>query len=344
MRWLLCSIFVFAVGAIAASSAGPEDVVCGDIDGSGLVNISDFIYFDSYLWQDGPAPMDMWAANCGGCTGVNVYDFGRFIASIIAGGPLRQCNLDTACTPLYYGAVSLDSATGLLSPDTILTGCKPRFNIRVTNNTTWKLFAMANGFRVYSPDGAVWNSTELLLTDEFPTDWTPRHGDHFERVYTRHFSTDGSGADTVGLGAYGIYYGMVEGYDAVGLVIEIGPIPMESVGRTICLDSSWYPPAGEWIWYHWSVATRPPSTPTWDGQHCFTVAACCEHRGDLTLSGGVNVSDLTYLIAYLFQGGPGPGCFDAGDVNGDLSGPNISDLTYLVAYLFQGGTPPPPCP
>jgi len=32
------------------------------------------------------------------------------------------------------------------------------------------------------------------------------------------------------------------------------------------------------------------------------------------------------------------------DVNGDTYAPNIQDLTYLVAYLFDGGNPPPLCP
>jgi len=58
-----------------------------------------------------------------------------------------------------------------------------------------------------------------------------------------------------------------------------------------------------------------------------------------------NVSDLTYLVAFLFQGGPPPPDEAAANVDGSSSGGglvNVSDLTYLVAYLFQGG-PPPSC-
>lgn len=71
--------------------------------------------------------------------------------------------------------------------------------------------------------------------------------------------------------------------------------------------------------------------------------SCCVMRGDVDESGTVNVSDLTYLVNYLFKGGPAPACADHGDV--DLSGNiNVSDLTYIVNYLFKGGPAPADCP
>ncbi len=57
----------------------------------------------------------------------------------------------------------------------------------------------------------------------------------------------------------------------------------------------------------------------------------------------VNIADLTYLVDYLFRGGPAPPCFEEGDVNGD-GDINVADLTYLVDYLFRGGPAPSPCP
>ncbi|HWR82433.1 MAG TPA: hypothetical protein VN285_03960 [Candidatus Deferrimicrobium sp.] len=77
---------------------------------------------------------------------------------------------------------------------------------------------------------------------------------------------------------------------------------------------------------------------------------CCLTRGNVDgvigPAGPPDVSDLTYLIAYLFVNGPEPPCIEEGNVDAVLGvdGPiDVADLTYLVAWLFQGGTPPPPC-
>lgn len=63
-------------------------------------------------------------------------------------------------------------------------------------------------------------------------------------------------------------------------------------------------------------------------------------RGDVNGDGTIDISDLVYLVDYMFTGGPAPVSEMAGDVDG--SGQlDISDLVYLVDYLFTGGPPPP---
>ncbi|MFH1372481.1 MAG: dockerin type I domain-containing protein [bacterium] len=64
--------------------------------------------------------------------------------------------------------------------------------------------------------------------------------------------------------------------------------------------------------------------------------------GDVDGSGAIDVGDLTYLVAYLFQGGPPPNpmlCVADMDGSGAI---DVGDLTYLVAYLFMGGPAPMP--
>ncbi len=66
--------------------------------------------------------------------------------------------------------------------------------------------------------------------------------------------------------------------------------------------------------------------------------------GDLNNDGGVDISDLVYLVAYMFQGGLAPQPLSLANVNGsDSDNPDISDLTYFVSYMFQSG-PPLNCP
>ena len=63
---------------------------------------------------------------------------------------------------------------------------------------------------------------------------------------------------------------------------------------------------------------------------------CGDPNADLE----VDISDVVYLIAYIFSGGPAPVPLLAGDANCDLT-TDISDVVYLIAYIFSGG--PAPC-
>jgi len=75
-----------------------------------------------------------------------------------------------------------------------------------------------------------------------------------------------------------------------------------------------------------------------------TVPICCLGlRGDANVDGSTNVSDLTFLVAYLFAGGPESSCPVEADVDG-TGFVNVADITYLVQYLFAGGPAPWPCP
>jgi hypothetical protein len=65
------------------------------------------------------------------------------------------------------------------------------------------------------------------------------------------------------------------------------------------------------------------------------------YRGDADSNGAINVSDVIYLINYLFSGGPEPEPWIAGDSNNDGK-VSVADVVYLINYLFAGG-PPPNC-
>ena len=75
--------------------------------------------------------------------------------------------------------------------------------------------------------------------------------------------------------------------------------------------------------------------------------ACCPGTtGNINGDSGntVDLSDLIFLVNYLFQGGAAPACGTAANVNGDdQCAVDLSDLIYLVNYLFSGGATPAPC-
>ncbi|MBU1319767.1 MAG: hypothetical protein KKG33_03840 [candidate division Zixibacteria bacterium] len=62
--------------------------------------------------------------------------------------------------------------------------------------------------------------------------------------------------------------------------------------------------------------------------------------GDADGSEAVDIDDVTWLLAYIFSGGPESIPVEASDA--DCSGYiDIDDVVYLIAYIFTGG--PPPC-
>ncbi len=71
-------------------------------------------------------------------------------------------------------------------------------------------------------------------------------------------------------------------------------------------------------------------------------------RGDANSDGKKTVSDVVFLINYLFKGGPAPAplllgdanCCQEGEKNCRAVGVSISDVVYLVNYLFKGGFAP----
>jgi len=66
---------------------------------------------------------------------------------------------------------------------------------------------------------------------------------------------------------------------------------------------------------------------------------CQWNCGNADATGVVDIDDVVYLIAYVFQGGPEPIPLESGNV--DCEGViDIDDIVYLIQYIFQSGNPP----
>lgn len=82
-----------------------------------------------------------------------------------------------------------------------------------------------------------------------------------------------------------------------------------------------------------------------------TIGCCLGIRGNVNADpeDKVNISDVTFMTAYLFgiPAGPAPACTEEGNANADPEEKvNISDVTFLTSYLFgiPAGPAPPDCP
>ncbi len=76
-------------------------------------------------------------------------------------------------------------------------------------------------------------------------------------------------------------------------------------------------------------------------QDVFTARVSFIRYGDANGDGQINVTDVVYLINYLWKDGPPPDPYEAGDANCD-GNVTISDVVFLINYLFYGG-PIPSC-
>jgi hypothetical protein len=66
---------------------------------------------------------------------------------------------------------------------------------------------------------------------------------------------------------------------------------------------------------------------------------CCLLGGDANNDGNVNILDITFLINYLYKGGPEPPCLDAGDADGNCE-INVLDITRIIMFVYHDQEPP----
>jgi parallel beta-helix repeat protein len=94
----------------------------------------------------------------------------------------------------------------------------------------------------------------------------------------------------------------------------------------------------------YGIATQSPCAPANNAcgvlmgryQPSCTVTFMC---GDMNGDGSIDVSDVVYLLQYIFAGGLAPVSLPDASVNCD-TGIDISDAVYLIRYIFSGGDAP----
>jgi hypothetical protein len=66
----------------------------------------------------------------------------------------------------------------------------------------------------------------------------------------------------------------------------------------------------------------------------------CDHRsGDLNVDGEIDISDMVFMVEYMFTNGEAPDPLELADV--DANGAvDIADMVYFVEFMFGGGAAP----
>jgi|GEM_PF-730804 len=195
-----------------------------------------------------------------------------------------------------------------------------------------RLYGATNGFRVYSPDGAIWLPAVVDTIED--------HSQFFDLAwYWSGHSLTGNGADTLGYSGSIIGVVFPQYYDKIVASIDTR-VTAEQIGKSLCIDSSYFPPSGPWLW----VGAFGSLEPYWGGPYCYEIKSCCVLRGDVDGDGLVaTISDVVALNAYMF-GHAELDCPERGDWDGSGGVVDIADLVAFVQYMFMGGPPPTPCP
>jgi hypothetical protein len=103
---------------------------------------------------------------------------------------------------------------------------------------------------------------------------------------------------------------------------------------TICIDTCFVPYGRPNVFSRSDAVTYIPR----DNMPYCTSIVLSEY-GDANGDGVINISDVMYMVNYLYKSGPYPASFEAGDANCD-GDHGILDILILINYLYKGGRPP----
>jgi thermitase len=344
------------VGMLGNGKADPDlaftwdPVICGDVDGSGSLAVTDMLrtaYYLADLANCGDSvntpvsisPAFLEAADVNGVSGVNVTDLGRMLRYYFGVGEPPCAGSDPA--PSSLGSVVLDSVDGLVGQSELTINEPITFYLRVDASDAPLLDIVSSGFRLYSPDSAEWSGL-TIPTDGDEITLNPGEVNiavcKFDSVSARLGPASCSVSESSGFGILLVQpIPIPAGYSGVLFRISIGSFGSEDIGKTLFLDTATFGNGANWTW---DSPIQGSILPAWGGPYRFTIVEPDYYPGDINNDGFLDVSDLIYAVDYAFAQGAQPVNPDACDVNGDCCVLDISDLTYLVDYFFGSGVRP----
>jgi len=262
-------------------------------------------------------------------------------------------------------SITLQSITNVTFDSVLAGGSTHTVTIRfnASGAPAGRGYLTANGFKIYSPDGADWGSVQGTALGSFS-------GLGWEHLFVKPLQQDGwkrrlwlafirrewqyDRRDTVVVLLAGVNSapggGMPAGFNSSALTIEFTS-KREDAGLHICIDTCQRAPGAAWEWANADGLIQP----AWSGKRCFVIDCCSGRVGDVNGAGGdePTLGDITTLIGFLFLGDPAPDCLAEADVNrsGTFESPpldwddvTIGDVTLLIDYLFLEHTPLGDCP
>jgi parallel beta-helix repeat protein len=307
---------------------------CGDADGWQRVNIVDEIFILDYIldgaisriwppyYRNGASPSPLSSGNPDGLCGISVNDVVYLNNYIFNYGPApTDCPQPVGCTltPSDRDTVVI----GLADYHCYTGGDSIGIPVFLSNSDTVSAFSL--GFACPSDSFTISSASWVGSI-------VPQTGYWSSGFSIRALHNQGLVA-AIGTGPISEGRGIIPPQSG-GLLFTINlRLKAAHVTSDLALDTSWVGPSGEFM----LVGNRK------NASECFAVRPAVTSIlfkcGDANSDAAVDISDVVYLIAYIFSGGSAPSPLLAGDANCD-SAVDISDVVYLIAYIFSGGAAP----
>jgi Dockerin type I domain len=307
--------FLGAILLLLAQPLPAQDYSCADVDGNGhCCNVLDFFYLINYLYANGSAPLSD-AQKIDGYKHVTMNDI-QYFYEMLWKGPNPKCDSpQDSILPVTDDTLEIWNRTIPPGAD----WARVDLWLKSVNSLCAFSFVFS-----YEGDMAWLRLDSIHLTDPGYTDTTGRR--------TLIDTLNGKG-----VAAHFAVYSQISEFLLASLFFSMTPSPDST---HILIDTTDFPPENVTIFSRYNSQNRVnyPILPNivfnrQPGYHC----------GDVNGTVICNIMDITYLISYLYKGGPPPVPLESsGDINrsGDV---NIQDITGLINYLYRGG-PPPSCP
>lgn len=274
-----CVALVFIMGGFYAQPALAEP---GDVCGDGGVSTSDVGCLIDYLFNNGPAPPNPIDADVDGSSGINLGDLHQLIGYLFAG-----CNL-MPHTGIGSNISDIEFTLPRIGPG--IVGVPFDVPLKLTDNPGPDLMGIVITFSYqHEPDhvGVDLNSVDITGSI-LPTEWDYIFRvDNINKKALLALKPQSSTDPPLTAGT-------------TGLIATLNFTTTENpAGDPTCLNPVLYPPT---------------NTPLLLTDYCADGTSPVDRvlipkmgkKGDSTSDGAVSISDVVFLICYMFMGGPCP--------------------------------------
>ncbi len=296
----------------------PQEYICGDVNGDGLLDVSDAGYLLQHILCGGTEPSYYGQSEVDDCENINISDVAYLLSYLYYGGP-APCEGSVTCDlPSEGNWISLGCP---IRKPTSPEDDSLAVPVYMTSNTELLAFTIGfecdTAFKILSFDaaGTELSDPSMIKSIIFPSE---------NQILLAYYETPG-----------------IISPQTEALIGSIWiRIPAGTEPQTVDFDSASIGQTGEFIFSPTGGGTIHPAYVDCGTEDIVILPeyACGDADGNME----INILDITYLISHLYKGGPSPEPPEAGDANADGL-INILDITYLINFLYKGG-PAPVCP